>query len=303
MSTSVQPADVRRRSGVVPLIAALLVRPELCLAAVELFAVSNLAFLALDVYIAHSTNSFALSAEWIPVGFSLLAPALLALSMRLQRGICPPQLNANLPRERAACWLGIAAGAGAILVGVAGLLWHLESHFFEEATLESLVYTAPFVAPLSYTGVGLLMVLNRMVASRSHEWGRWVVLLALGGFVGNFVLSLADHAQNGFFEWREWIPVVASALAVGNLSTVAFVDCSPATLKRSALVMLMQIAVGMLGWYYHFRAMIGSRMDSLWDKVVYSAPIFAPLLFADLALLALIGLWSLALYPETEATA
>jgi hypothetical protein len=37
-------------------------------------------------------------------------------------------------------------------VGVAGLIWHLDSRLFYENTLESLVYTAPFAVPLAYTG-------------------------------------------------------------------------------------------------------------------------------------------------------
>lgn len=271
------------------------VQPRLCLAAVELFAFGNLAFLALDVYIAHSANSFASSAEWIPVVFSLAAPAVLVLAAILQKGLCP-NLPDKSPASRAVLIraLGLIVGGGAIVVGIAGLLWHLNSQFFADATLHSLVYTAPFVAPLAYTGVGLLIVLDRMVPADTEEWGRWVVLLALGGFIGNFILSLADHAQNGFFEWREWIPVVASAIAVGNLAAVVFVDRTKPALKFSAMVMILQIAVGLLGWYYHFCAILESEMDSLWEKIVYSAPVFAPLLFANLAILALIGLYSLA---------
>ena len=56
---------------------------------------------------------------------------------------------------------------------VAGLLWHLEGRFFRELTLESLVYTAPFAAPLAYTGLGLLLIMNRMVDPESPEWPRW----------------------------------------------------------------------------------------------------------------------------------
>lgn len=269
-------------------------QPRSCLIAVELFALSNLAFLALDVYIAHSTNSFARSAEWIPVVFSLISPVVLIVAMWQQRSLCPSLPGVTpLGSDSIARWLGLIMGGGAIVVGVAGLLWHLSSQFFEDATLESLVYTAPFVAPLAYTGVGLLIVLNRMMSPTSRDWGSWVVLLALGGFIGNFVLSVADHAQNGFFEWREWIPVAASALAVGSLSSIIFVDRSRASLKAGALVMLGQIAVGVLGWYYHFCGIRNSSMDSLWDKIVYGAPAFAPLLFANLALLALIGLWAM----------
>ena len=49
--------------------------------------------------------------------------------------------------------------------------------------------------------------MNRMVDLRSAEWSHWVLLLTTGGFFGNFVLSLTDHATNGFFSSAEWIPV------------------------------------------------------------------------------------------------
>ncbi len=268
--------------------------PRAPLMCVEVFALGNLAFLAVDVYIAHSANEFALSAEWIPVIFSVLSPLALSVAMCLGRGICDGSAMAsNDVRERLARWIGLIIGCGAITIGIAGLLWHLDSEFFHAATLMNLVYSAPFVAPLAYTGVGFLLVLNRLLKSDTADWARWVLVLALGGFIGNFVLSLADHAQNGFFEWREWIPVVAAAIAIGNLTTVIFVDSSPASLKLSSGIMLSQILVGVLGWYYHFQAIVASNMDSLWEKVVYSAPIFAPLLFANLAILALFGLWSL----------
>ena len=47
-----------------------------------------------------------------------------------------------------------------------------------------------------------------------------MILLGLGGVVGNFIFSLTDHAQNGFFYWTEWIPVASSAFAVGFLMTI-----------------------------------------------------------------------------------
>src|SRR5437588_240426 len=85
-------------------------------------------------------------------------------------------------------------------------------------TVFGLVNAAPFAAPLAYTGLGLLLLMNRMVPADTPEWPRWVLLLALGGFFGNFLFSLTDHAQNAFHSWTEWIPVVSSALTVGFLA-------------------------------------------------------------------------------------
>ncbi|MEO8033549.1 MAG: hypothetical protein ABI837_03905 [Acidobacteriota bacterium] len=249
---------------------------------VELFILGNVAFLAADVYIAHSTNAFERPEEWIPVVFSLTAPVLLLGVAALSRS-----------RPHAARTLALVVGWTSLLVGVAGMLFHLQSHFFEEQTMRNLVYTAPFVAPLAYAGLGLLLILDRMVDSESMEWAQWIVFLALGGFAGNFVLSLADHAQNGFFNRMEWAPVAASALAIGFLLVVVV---QPANVQLRIVtwwLLALQVLIGVAGSAYHLHANMRQTTASLWDRFVYGAPIFAPLLFANLAILAAIGLWAM----------
>src|SRR3954469_17794959 len=139
----------------------------------ELFALNNVAFLAVDIATAHAINAFAHRVEWVPVAFSVAASAVLVLAMLLG-GIRPTlpgdEAEGRLgARQRLARRLGLAVGWGAVAVGGAGLLFHLESQFFRDATLKNLVYSAPFVAPLSYTGVGLVLLLDRMVDSRSES--------------------------------------------------------------------------------------------------------------------------------------
>jgi hypothetical protein len=264
---------------------------------VELFVVSNLLFLSVDVFIAHSVNAFARWAEWVPIGFSLAAPVVLLGTMAFA-GLAPPlksrELTRGQPWHKVVRGAGLAIGWGALLVGISGMLLHLESQFFADQTLKNLVYTAPFAAPLAYAGLGLLIILNRMVDAQAVEWARWVLFLALGGFVGNFVLSLADHAQNGFFQSAEWIPVVASAAAVGSLVAALLIYDNLPLLRVSFGVVCAQAVVGVLGFGYHLQSISAAPMSSLWEKVLYGAPMFAPLLFADLALLAGIALWALA---------
>ncbi len=243
----------------------------------ELFALANLGFLGLDIALAHGANAFARADEWIPILYSGVAVVALAVPLRVRSP---------------ALWraIGLAVGAGAIAVGVAGSVYHLHSAFFVEQTLHALVYSAPFIAPLSYVGVGLLLVLNRMVAPGSPEWARWVVFLALGGFAGNFGLSLLDHAQNGFFRPVEWVSVAAAALGTAFLA-ISFFRPSDAALTRATLwVLALQAAVGVLGSALHGAANLHRPGADLWQQILYGAPAFAPLLFTNLALLALIGL-------------
>lgn len=257
---------------------------------VELFATGNIAFLALDIYLAHLENDFARPMEWLPVIFSCAAPLLLLPGLfrgRYQGGVF-----------RA---LGYGVGIAAVLVGVAGMLLHLESAFFEIRTLKSLVYTAPFVAPLSYVGVGLLLILNRMEPRASADFGPWVLFLATSGFVGNLALSLLDHAQNGFFSQVEWIPVVAAAFGLAFFSTALLRRGRP-FLKLSLGVAALQAAVGLLGFALHLAANLAEPHIPLRDRMIYGAPIFAPLLFADLAALAALGLWQMLRVATPERT-
>lgn len=266
---------------------------------VELFAVGNLGFLGVDIAVAHAVNAFAHRAEWVPLAFSGAATVLLLIALALG-GLRPSPSGKGLSaRGAAARRVGLAVGWGAVVVGVVGLVLHLESQFFGRQTLKDLVYTAPFAAPLAYAGVGLLLILDRMIDARSVEWARWVVLLALGGFVGNFVLTLADHAQNGFFHPAEWVGVIASALAVGVLTAVvALPDDGPAR-RLGYGVMAAQVVVGGLGEVYHVAANLAATSGTLWEKFLYGAPAFAPLLFANLAVLGVIGLMALsAAVPE-----
>jgi len=258
----------------------------------ELFVAAKLAVLAGDIVLAHSVNQFRKPAEYIPLYFSAGAPVLL--------------LAVDLARWRwrfHAAWrdVGLLLGWLAVLIGLAGVIYHLRSSFFADHTLRSLTYAAPFAAPLAYTGLGFLLLMNRMVASRSLEWARWVILLATGGFFGNFVLCLTDHATNGFFLKTEWIPVVSSALATGFLIVPVFLSVTRRYLDLCVAVLAIQALVGLVGFWFHLRMNFYTPGVSLFEKSIYGAPPMAPLLFPNLVALALIGLWELAAHLPDES--
>jgi hypothetical protein len=256
---------------------------------VELFVVANFAFLGGDIAIAHMANRFADPVEWAPIAFSALAmPLLLPGLLR----IGPPRVTR---------WIDLCVASCAILVGILGMLFHLRNGFFVESTLHRLVYAAPFAAPLAYVGVGLLAILVRMERPGSPAFGPWVVMLALGGFVGNFALSVLDHAQNGFFSRAEWIPVVAAAFGASFL-LLAVLRPDPAFLRLCFWVCGAEAVVGLLGFALHLIPEGSSPTVSLVDRLVFGAPVFAPLLFTNMALLASIGLWAtLRALPRSEA--
>lgn len=257
----------------------------------EAFIVFNFLCLTGDIFLAHSANAFRNAAEYIPVYFSLSAALILAVGFGFR-----------LKREQSSIWryAGILIGWCAIMVGAAGVIYHLESRYFYERTLRGLTYAAPFAAPLSYIGLGFLLLMNRMVGQRTKEWAQWVIFLALGGFAGNFVLSLTDHAVNGFFHWTEWIPVVSSALAIGFLLVLLLSNTRRGYVWLCAAVVVLQAAVGVLGFLLHGWADLHGPSASLWANIVHGAPPFAPLLLPNLAILGILGLLAWARLPETE---
>jgi hypothetical protein len=249
---------------------------------VEAFVTSNLAFLTFDIYLAHSVNQFRNEAEYIPLFFSASAAVLLAIAMTVRR-------------RWIAVWkdLGYFVGWLSVLIGLTGVIFHLQSRFFYERTLQSLTYSAPFAAPLAYTGLGFLLIMNRMVDPESVEWSKWVIFFALGGYVGNFVFSLTDHAENGFFYRTEWTPVVASAIAVGFLFVPFATRISLRFVYLCGTILLFEAGVGIWGFVLHAASNLEGPSVHSFANFIYGAPPMAPLLFPNLTVLGLIGFWHL----------
>src|SRR3979409_1263944 len=91
---------------------------------IEGFVIANFAGLVLDIFLAHSENGFRRSVEYVPLYFSAAAPPVLLAGLAL--------------RARAkALWtdVGHLMGWLSVLIGLAGVVLHLDSQFFESRTL------------------------------------------------------------------------------------------------------------------------------------------------------------------------
>jgi hypothetical protein len=254
---------------------------------IEAFVLFNFAGLVADIFLAHSANQFRRQSEYIPLVFSVAAAAALAAVIPLRRRF------PGVWRD-----VGHLVGWLAVVVGLTGVILHLDSQFFYERTLRSLTYAAPFAAPLAYTGLGLLLIANRLVDPGATEWGRWMLLLTLGGFIGNFVFSLTDHAMNGFFNPLEWVPVVSSACAIAVLLVPFLITVDGEYLWLSAAVLGLQGVVGVVGFALHAAADLRQPGASLFERIVSGAPPMAPLLFPNLVVLGWIALWVLSRHRE-----
>src|SRR5262249_53329513 len=129
--------------------------------------------------------------------------------------------------------------------------------------------------------------------SESIEWARWILLFTMGGFIGNFVFSLADHAGNGFFFEVEWVPVASSAVAIGFLSVPLLIQVSRLFVDTTAAILVVEAGVGLWGFALHTMGNLQGPSIRAFDNFVYGAPPMAPLLFPNLMVLGFIGLWQL----------
>jgi hypothetical protein len=247
---------------------------------VEAYVTLNIGFLTLDIYLAHSVNQFRRREEYVPLFFSAIAPLVLLLALALRQ---------RAPRAWKA--LGYLVGWTSILLALSGVIFHLDSHFFYERTIRSLTYSAPFAAPLAYAGLGILLIMSRMVDPESSDWAQWVLLLTLGGFAGNFVFTLTDHAGNGFFNRLEWAPVWASGIAIGFLTVPILMKVSRRFIDLCAVVLLLEAVVGVWGFVLHAGTNLRGPSVHAFDNFIYGAPPLAPLLFPNLMVLGLIAIW------------
>ena len=97
--------------------------------------------------------------------------------------------------------------------------------------------------------------------------------------------------------------MVASAIAVAFVGMLFTPWAGKGFRAICWYVLAAQIVVGMLGAWFHFQANLHSTMSEALDKFIHGAPVFAPLLFANLALLTGIGLYALSKNHATETVA
>jgi len=101
----------------------------------------------------------------------------------------------------------------------------------------------------------------------------------------------------------EWVPVVASALAIGFLLTPLLAKVSREFLGLCVVLLLLEAVVGIWGFVLHAMANLRGPSVHAFDNFVYGAPPFAPLLFPNLVALGLLALWRMWQFVPTSRVA
>jgi hypothetical protein len=276
-----------------------------------LMMATNLIFLGIDIYLAHSISGTIVPNEWIPIIFGPLAGALLLLAGLLATR--RRSLSTVIANIIFLCSIG---------VGLLGAYFHLVRAALPTApagqrvSVNLLVWAPPVLGPLTFSLVGVLgisaawlenppdsgrlaLLARRYVQlplSKTRAYFFWVGL----GTLATVISSVLDHARTDFENPWLWVPT-----AVGVFGTVVAVTLGAierptrADLITYVVAMLLLILVGVVGALLHINANLIAGGTVVPERFIRGAPFLAPLLFCNMGALGLIAL----LDPVETATA
>lgn len=244
-----------------------------------------------DAFAGHYRSGFASRAQYVPFasGGLLIIAALLAS--------VAPGISWAILFLRVAGWL-------AVVMGVVGFGFH---HYYGIARkpggyrwlLHNLMYSAPQLAPVALTLLGLIgLATARGLAGETEFAGlnMRAALLALAavGLGGSTLQSAILHYRGAFNNAAMYAPLTVPVLAVVALTWTAF---APGKLSLTSVAVLLWLTflTGFVGFGMHLRG-FGRQMGGLYLAMfnwLEGPPAFAPALFAGLAAVGLVAAYLL----------
>ena len=277
-----------------------------------LMVAMNLAFLGLDIWLAHGMNGTIRPNEMIPIVFGPAAGLVLLVAGLI-----------SLRRRRLAIYLAFAVLAASVVVGLVGAYFHVQRAIppsglggFDIA-VALLVFAPPVIGPLTFSLVGVLGVIaaviedpidsGRMVVpgafswrvpfSKTQQYAIWVGL----GILATLLSSVLDHGRFNFENLWVWLPTVVGVFATVATVTYGMVrQPSRGDTIVYVAAQLAMITVGVIGLLLHIETDLATRNVIVVERFLRGAPFLAPMLFADMGALALLVLYPYVEAPESE---
>ncbi|NLG98353.1 MAG: hypothetical protein GX491_13420 [Chloroflexi bacterium] len=267
-----------------------------------LMAAVNEILLGVETYLAHVISGTIVTREWIPIiggpvlGVTLLAAGLVAFKNRMAANI-----------------MATLAFLASIVIGVLGTYYHLVRAVLpnapagEQVSLSVLVWAPPLLAPIMFAVIGILgmsaawqesapdsgtLILPgglrlRLPYSKTRAYFFVVAIAALFTVIS----SVMDHARGGLENPWVWVPFAAGVFAVIVSVTVGFIDrLNPSDVFWYLVAMVLMILVGVIGAGLHAGENLASVGQFVSERFIRGAPIFAPMLFADIGAIGIIVL-------------
>ena len=279
---------------------------------IMLLVAVNHIFLGADIYIAHLMDGTIKFGEWIPIiygpiaGGGLFFFGLIALKKR------------ELASSGATLLLVLSS-----LVGLLGAWYHLNRASLPDAALSDklsvsmLIWGPPFVAPLTFLLVAiwgfsaawteskpdsgsLVLPFGKKLRLPYPKTNAYYFLVSLG-ILATLVTSTLDHARTDFLNHWLWVPTGLGIVGTVVAAVVASGRRSKLDLTFYFCVMLALIAVGIFGALLHVEADLTASGAFVQERFIRGAPVFAPLLYANMAAFGLLAMFPAA-NPKTDAS-
>lgn len=268
-----------------------------------LMAAVNEIILGVDTYLAHSISGTIRAGEWVPIyfgpvaGIFLLAAGVIALRRRLV---------ANL----------IASGVflASVAVGVLGSYFHLQRMILtgappgQQLTAQLILYGPPVLGPLTFALVavlglsaawqespvdsGRLSLVGRLRLQMPLSKTRAYFLLVAIFILVTLLSSVIDHARTNFANPWLWAPTVIGVFAVLVATSMgAFARVTRGDLITYLAAMGLLTLVGLVGAWLHVSHNLIAEGTIVGERFIRGAPLLAPLLYANMAVLGIIVLF------------
>jgi hypothetical protein len=262
----------------------------------------NELLLGLDTYLAHQVNGTITTYEWIPIIFGPSAGVILLIGGLIA-----------LRKRMAANLIGTFVFLCSITIGMLGSYFHWTRTILpgapagEQIQIPLIILAPPLLGPITFALVGIL----GLTAAWQEETADGGTLVLAGGLrlhmpysktrayfflvgIGASITTLSsmiDHAYSGFQNPFTWIPTT-----VGLFSTAVFIQLgfiqqpTREDLATYTAAVALLLLTGLVGAGLHINQNLTSLGGIVGERFIRGAPIMAPMLFANMGMLALIVL-------------
>lgn len=241
-----------------------------------------------EAWLGHYRSGFPLRAQYAPLG----SGALLVLASAA--AVVLPDNRWVHVGLRAAGWIGIVAG----MVGVGYHHWYgiVEKAGGYRFLLHYLMYSAPQLAPLALTAVGILaLVIERGLAGGETLGGVELPRVLHGAaalaLIGALLQSAILHYRGAFNTPFMYAPFVAPPLAVAAVGWLAIAP-GPTVAGVARVLLWLTFLTGFIGLGMHLRG-LDRQMGGLrvWRmNLLQGPPPTAPAVFAGFAIVGLLAI-------------
>lgn len=264
----------------------------------------NLAFLGLDIYLAHVMNGTLRPNEIIPIVFGPVAAVLLLIA-----GVI------SLRRRTTAILIAFGVLAVSLLVGLVGAYFHVARAIPPSGLHQSLnistnffIFAPPVIGPLTFSLMAVIGVIaaiqekptdsGRMSVPGLFSWRtpfsvtrQYYIWIGLG-ILSTVLSSVLDHGRFNFENPWVWLPTIIGVFAVVATIAMGLIEePSQGDTITYAIAMIALILVGIIGLVLHVETDLATRNEIVIERFLRGAPFLAPMLFADMGALGLIVLW------------